>query len=328
MAPVTAFAHFSDPHLPLRTGLPRPVRLLAGKRLLGYVSWRCNRRMRHCPDALRALIDDIAAHGPNHILITGDLVNIALPEEFVAARRWLDTLGAPRDVSVVPGNHDAAVPVPWPFGLGRWEPWMTGDAGPDAQPRPEATWFPFVRVRGDIAFVGLSSAAATGPFMANGKLGADQVERAARQLKDLGRAGLFRVVGVHHPPVDGILGKRKALSDRTALQEVLAIVGAELVVHGHCHRPHFAHLPGPRGAVPVVGVPSASALPAADGRHARWHLFRVARTNQGWRLSMTARGLTRNGTFTTEGGWTMTLPGYGNASVGAEPGPLVPTLPE
>ena len=42
--------------------------------------------------------------------MTGDLVNLALDGEIEMARLWLETLGAPQDVSVVPGNHDAYVP--------------------------------------------------------------------------------------------------------------------------------------------------------------------------------------------------------------------------
>src|SRR3546814_1584516 len=42
-----------------------------------------------------------------------DLTNIALPGEFVQVGRWLEGLGAPEGVTVVPGNHDAYVAVPW-----------------------------------------------------------------------------------------------------------------------------------------------------------------------------------------------------------------------
>ena len=58
---------------------------------------------------LAALVADLKARTPDHIAVTGDLVNLSLPSEFVAARAWLDALGNPRDVSVVPGNHDAYV---------------------------------------------------------------------------------------------------------------------------------------------------------------------------------------------------------------------------
>src|SRR5260370_24842977 len=98
-------AHLSDPHL---GPLPPPgVRELASKRLFGYINWRRSRRRLHRRDALDAITRDLHGRQPDHVAITGDLVNIALPAEFAHARHWLETLGAPADVSVVPGNHDA-----------------------------------------------------------------------------------------------------------------------------------------------------------------------------------------------------------------------------
>ena len=63
---------------------------------------------------MTAVIDAILAtsrrHDPDHIAVTGDLVNLALDIEIEMARQWLELVGPPHDVSVVPGNHDAYVP--------------------------------------------------------------------------------------------------------------------------------------------------------------------------------------------------------------------------
>src|SRR5215469_5154405 len=100
-------AHLSDPHL---GPLPQPgVRELASKRLVGYINWRRSRRRVHRRDVLDAITRDLHGTQPDHVAVTGDLVNIALPAEFAHARRWLETLGPPAHVSVVPGNHDAYV---------------------------------------------------------------------------------------------------------------------------------------------------------------------------------------------------------------------------
>ena len=94
-------AHLSDPHL---SPLPTPrLRELTGKRLLGYLNWRRSRRDEHRPEALDAIVHDLIARTPDHIAVTGDLVNISLPGEFASARQWLENLGPPRDVTVVPG---------------------------------------------------------------------------------------------------------------------------------------------------------------------------------------------------------------------------------
>ena len=78
-----ALAHLSDPHLPIPAGALRPLTQLAGKRSLAYLGWLRKRAGAIPPEALLA---DIAAHGPDHVAVTGDLTNLALPVEFAAAR--------------------------------------------------------------------------------------------------------------------------------------------------------------------------------------------------------------------------------------------------
>src|SRR5471030_1613544 len=100
-------AHLSDPHLP-----PLPaarLRDLDNKRALGYLNWRRNRRKFHRRDVLDALVSDIRTQTPDHIAVTGDLVNLSLEAEFAPARAWLESVGTPDRVTVIPGNHDAYV---------------------------------------------------------------------------------------------------------------------------------------------------------------------------------------------------------------------------
>ncbi|MEM7491043.1 MAG: metallophosphoesterase [Pseudomonadota bacterium] len=270
-----AFAFLSDPHLPLPDG---PVTGLRLKQRLGQGSWRRKRQYRHRPEVLAALLDDMRAMGPDHIVLGGDLVNIALPEEFARARNWLAALGSPDDVTLVPGNHDAYVPSD---GLDLWRPWMTGDDG--------TTAFPYRRDRGPVSFVCLSTAVPKPPLLATGTLGAEQVARA----EDLLRAARdrVRVVVLHHPP-DGSAPRRKALTDRAALQAMLARTGADLVLHGHLHHARMGSLPGPDGPIPVIGVPSASmAVDTDKGDPARW-LHVAVRDGA---LTVTARGLGPDG---------------------------------
>jgi len=300
MHPPFRFAHFSDPHLPLAPGWPARLRTLAGKRLLGFLSWRRKRHLVHRPEVLAALLADVAAHTPDHIVVTGDLINIALPDEFDRARDWLERIGPPERLSLVPGNHDATVRVPWNLGLGRWQPWMDGD---DAE-----TALPFVRVRGPVAFVGLSTAVPTPPLLATGRVGAEQAARLEVLLRKLGRRDLFRVILMHHPPLRVGGSERTALTDRRRVQAALARAGAELVLHGHHHRAHVGCLPGPAGAIPVVGVPSASAAPVGRTQPARWIRFTVERPEDGrWRLAALVRGYDAAG-FRTEARFAVTYP--------------------
>lgn len=281
------FAHLSDPHLPLSPG-PRPgLRALTGKRGLGLLSWRQRRSRIHRPEILAALIADVRARATDHVVVTGDLTNIALPDEFDRARQWLETVGSPDGVSLVPGNHDATVPVPRWQGIGQWQPWMSGDLGEGAG----EDGFPYVRVRGPVAFIGVSTAVPSLPLLATGRIGEEQATRLQALLSEMRRRDLFRVVLIHHPPllVDG--SRRKGLSDRALVQRVLKTSGAELILHGHHHRTLMSSVGGPDGPIPVIGVASASAVPRRGRHAAQWIEFTVTRPAAGpWHLSATVRG--------------------------------------
>lgn len=111
-------AHLSDPHVPTR--LAPGVAALMSKRLLGYLSWRYRRSRIHRREVLDALERDLDDQRPDHVAVTGDLVNISLPAEFANAAEWLGGLGRCERVTVVPGNHDAYVSVPWTQSWALW----------------------------------------------------------------------------------------------------------------------------------------------------------------------------------------------------------------
>lgn len=267
--------HISDLHLgPLPSAR---IRDLASKRIIGYVNWRRNRSRAFGDDVEAALIAAIAAERPDHIAVTGDLVNIALAGEYATASAFLGLIGSGEVVSAVPGNHDAYVPGAAKRARKAWAAYMTADAG-------EADGWPYVRRRGDVAIVGVSSAVATGPFMATGSFSEKQEERLAAVLDKLGRAGLCRVVLIHHPPVKGSTAWHKRLSGAARFRKVIARHGAELVLHGHTHQPTRLSLAGPKGSVPVIGAPAATQRP--DGRHpaAGFNLFDIEKVEGGFRM--------------------------------------------
>jgi 3',5'-cyclic AMP phosphodiesterase CpdA len=282
-------AHLSDPHL---GPLPQPaMRELASKRLFGYINWRRSRRRIHRRDTLDAITRDLRGKEPDHVAVTGDLVNIALPAEFAHARHWLETLGAPADVSVVPGNHDAYVAA---AGLHRdqhWSPYMAGDV-----PKGEASsvgMFPYLRRRGPVALIGVSTAIATPPFMATGEVGDQQIACIADMLGGLRTENLFRVVMIHHPPLPS--APHKCLIDAVAFQRALAAVGAELVIHGHDHVHSVVWIAGNGGRVPVIGVPSASASASTKKRAGAYNLYLIGGSHGAWSCEVVSRGLRPSG---------------------------------
>jgi 3',5'-cyclic AMP phosphodiesterase CpdA len=192
-------AHISDVHI---GPLPpiNPVNLTS-KRLVGYNSWIFRRRGIHDPAITAALLKDIREAAPDHLINTGDLVNIALQREFINGASWLQHAGPPDWMSFVPGNHDAYVSMQWEQGMGLWGDYMTGDlAVPGARPTETVSMpMPYVRQRRNVALIGVSSAVPTRPGRATGVLGAAQLEALASTLRNLRSRGFFRLLMIHHP---------------------------------------------------------------------------------------------------------------------------------
>ena len=120
---------------------------------------------------------DIKAEKSDHLAVTGDLVNLALDGEIELARLWLETLGpaggclrrSRQSRRLCAGRLRQGLPL-----VGAW---MRGD-GYDAPAGRHA--FPYLRVRGQVALIGVSTARATAPFMANGFFRDEQAARLGR----------------------------------------------------------------------------------------------------------------------------------------------------
>jgi len=275
-------AHLSDPHLP-----PLPaarLRDLAGKRAFGYLNWTRNRYKFHRRDVLDALVSDMQAQAPDHIAITGDLVNLALEAEFAPSRAWLESVGAADRVTVIPGNHDTYVRVTRHRFAEAWGSYLDSDV---AQGGGGA--FPSLRRRGPLALISVSSAVPTPPLMATGRLGQIQLDALERMLAGLSAERAFRVLLIHHPLRSD--SRIKRLTDSRLLLAVLKRHGVELVLHGHDHVHSTIWVEGPDGSIPAVGVPSASAV--AHGRYpdAAYNLFSIDRVGAVWRVEQTVRGI-------------------------------------
>ena len=145
-------------------------------------------------------------------------------------------------------------------------------------------------MRNGVALIGLSSATASAPFFATGSLGSEQRQRLSRILRQTGGQGLFRVVLLHHPPRVEDEKWRKRLTDGNELCDILGRDGAELVLHGHSHRPIESGIPWGERTIPVFGIPSASAIGHKPGRRAQYYLYAVAREGDHWSVRISVRG--------------------------------------
>jgi 3',5'-cyclic AMP phosphodiesterase CpdA len=261
---MTSFAHISDLHI---APLPHvSFGQLCNKRVLGYLSWQCKRKRRHRREILEALYGDLAKQGPDYYLVNGDLTNLGLEHEFAESINWLNRLSADQErVLLVPGNHDAYVGESEQFIHDYWTRWFA---------RKEH--FPWAKeIGGSIVIIGVSSAVATAPFMATGRIGDNQAAALAGLLDHYGREGSTRLIMIHHPPVPGVVPARKGLDDCRALHHVVAESGAEAILHGHAHYPSRTHLvAGPRD-IPVIGAGSASLASTKAGYGAHYHMLHL-----------------------------------------------------
>lgn len=296
MSRPTVIAHVSDLHLgPLPRFWPRHWN---AKRAFGVYNWYRKRRRDHLRTVFDLILADIRHHRPDHIAVSGDVINVGLPAEYRNAVRLLADIGTPGHVTVVPGNHDIYTPLKRDVGVERWRAYMTGDADRADPPRASGCGmterppgFPFLRRIGDVALIGVNSAVPTPPGIAFGLVGPEQRAALGELLAASARAGHFRLVMIHHPPLPDQCPPYRALTDAAELEALLVDAGVELVIHGHDHRDMLEPITTGDGEALVVGVGSAS-MSAPRGREpaARSAFYRIWRRDAGWHVELERRG--------------------------------------
>jgi len=265
-------AHFSDLHLLS----PEGVRFweIINKRWIGALNLLTNRGRHHQALIFKAMVDDLNQQQLDHCVCTGDITNLALKTEFAFARQVFDRFELPPEqITVIPGNHDAYIRKGAGLFAEYFEPFHRSD---DGFGWPDDSRWPFVRVRGDVAVIGLTTSFQTPWFTAYGRIGKEQCERLAALLSDQRLADKFRIVAIHHP----VTGRRaqnrvRGLRDRERFAEIIGEHGAEMVLHGHDHRDLSDELPGPNGPVPVRCIQSASYEAGKPDRRARYRIFDI-----------------------------------------------------
>jgi len=274
-------AHCSDLHLLSHDGAKWID--LANKRWIGAMNLISSRSRHYHVAAFETMVDDMNALGIEHVLCTGDVTNLALRREFEFARGKFDRLtNGPLGVTVIPGNHDAYVAEGVPLFAELFGDYATPDEGwawneDHRHDADDVLHWPIVRVRGEVAVIGLSTSRATPWFTAYGRVGPGQLARLALVLADPRLAGKVRIVAIHHPPA----GKRatsriRGLRDHHDFAQVIEKHGADLVVHGHEHQDLVEALPGPDGtSVPVRGVASGTYFHNKPERTARYRVFEI-----------------------------------------------------
>jgi 3',5'-cyclic AMP phosphodiesterase CpdA len=273
-------AHFSDLHVLSLEGVG-PARFL-NKRLTGYANLRFKRGHVHHPRFVRAIAREVKRSGADHVAITGDLTNLALDEEFEAVYRLLhEELGlSPKDVSVIPGNHDLYTrgSLRAKRFVKHFGEFMTSDL-PELGADIALGRFPFVRLRGPAAIIGMSSAVPSMPLFATGKLGHEQIEALARILAHPEVKKRTPVLMTHHPvhnPVATMKRVLTGLTDAAELVDAVQSVPRGLMLHGHLHYRIQRPLKTAAGMLHSVGATSASLEHEDEAKMAGFNLYEIA----------------------------------------------------
>ncbi len=278
-----SLAHISDTHL-------GPMPKLGWtdyftKRVTGYINWQHNRAREFSPDVLRHLTDHMTSASPGHIVVTGDLVNLALHEEIARAKLWLEALGTGQDISVICGNHDAYIKGMLEVAIDAWQNYLIGDDGVKVK---NNTSFPLLRRRGPCSIISVNTALPTKPFDATGLFDQKQAEKMEKLLQQ--EKDNCRVILIHHPPFANATDHAKRLIGEELFRDVVKKTSAELVLHGHTHLDTTTLIEGLDKSVPVVCVPAAGQATGGRKPAAHYNWFEIEADGERWAISQSKIG--------------------------------------
>lgn len=266
-------AHFSDIHI---TRAPTRIRWreLLSKRVVGWANLRFFGRYGHLKSALRvtsALVEDIVALQPDHVLFTGDVSSLSLREEFEDALRVLapliDAMGPDAGrITGIPGNHDV-------YTGGAAEADVFGELFGDWLRSDDDAPTPILRRLGDeVALMALIDSRPTELLDSSGRVGEEQLSRLDALLDDARLQGRRRILALHYGPRRRDGSPDSNLHGLRDSHELLKLVDGrvDLIVHGHLHD-RFVLRKGDHTPVTIANPGSAT-----HGAHDRaYHLLYV-----------------------------------------------------
>jgi len=170
--------------------------------------------------AMRKGIERLNEEGVDLVIVTGDLTDWGIEEDYLYAMEFLEMIDAEK--LIVPGNHDERTD-----GYRKFERYIGKRY--------------FSKVLDDIFFLGLDSA---DPDMDTGHMGRELISWARQELE---RAGdMTKVVFFHHHllPIPHTGRERNILTDAPDVVEMLMDTNTSLVLGGHKHVAHVWNLNG------------------------------------------------------------------------------------
>lgn len=275
------FALISDVHVFDSEGIwNEPVTALLGQRLFGLLNIVALRGPRaYSVPVLEAAVKDMCSEGVGHLVVAGDVSNLALDCEFALAARIFKRFGSSQQMTFCPGNHDTYNRSERHASSFRrhFDEYCVSDLEADAR----EDGFPFAQVRNGVLFIVLNTGL---PNTARGEVGARQWKAAADMLRtEAGRTAranaYVTVLVMHHaaqnPRVRGLPRIRNVGHDTKDWQAVPAFCkefAVDIVLHGHKHVPYRGRLDGAPCTL-VYESGSGTLMTANNQRIARYTVF-------------------------------------------------------
>ena len=263
-------AHLSDLHILDLKNVG--FRRFFSRRMLGGLNLLSFRHEAHSAAVFERLLEDLLDQRPDHVVITGDVSNLALESEFERVAAYLRLMWDYHSVSIVPGNHDYY--TPGAIRTRRFEKAFYPYMFPDFTDM-DVSLYPYAKPLGPVTLFGMCSATHNAPLYARGEVDADQIERFVHLVNEPQHRRSYKVVLIHHN-----LYERRAWSDfsgtlvnRKELADLFLVNGIDLVLHGHDHTAHIDFLHGGGRRIPTVGSGSSTATSRHPLHAARYNLY-------------------------------------------------------
>ena len=208
-------------------------------------------RIAH-PEIVDGLVKEINAENVDLVVVSGDLTQRAFPHQYRGASKMLASFNAPW--IAVPGNHDV---FPWwrAFSrltdpLRRFRKMIVDDLSPTFQ-------------KPGIAVLGINSA--FGRTIQGGRIDESQRDAMRKFYTGLPNS-TFRILTVHHhlALLEG-LGDHDIAHDAEETLHCAADLNVDLILCGHLHVSHVAHVQTIPGGNPIV-IASAGTATSDRGR--------------------------------------------------------------
>ena len=179
---------------------------------------------------VEALVALASQQQPDLVVLSGDITQRARPDQFRAAKAFVDRLGVP--ILAIPGNHDIALFDLWARLTRPYAHYATA-FGTELEPVHESQ---------DLLVVGVNTTRAW--RHKNGEVSTAQIDRVAKLLS-MASPAMLRVVVVHQPlAVTEARDQSNLLRGHGEAVRAWSAAGADLLMGGHIHLPYTLALQG------------------------------------------------------------------------------------